>query len=215
MSDIISASEEVGFDDNTVNSFQFEKYKGKKGQTDRLAVVYCKDGKPVVRKAWTHFVEGVGYVIANDYSRSRFGEPQLRFATVVGQYATDKFGKIQQPFNESSVTVKFFIFGVKKYDLLRKANEEFPLDKHDLLVSCQEDKFQQLGFQSCKEAAWKLKPDVQKAVTAQVEKLVSYLEGQLGQKLTAEQIKEKLGESEAEVASDSTPNNADDVIAQL
>lgn len=215
MTDFNSASEEVGFDDNSVSSFQFEKYKGTKGQTDRIAVVLCKEGKPVVRKAWTHFIEGVGYVIANDYTRSRFGEPSLRFATVVGQYRTDKFGKIQQPFNESSVMVKFFIFGVKKYDLLRKANEEFPLDKHDLLVSCQEDKFQQLGFQSCKEAAWKLKPEVQKAVAAQVEKLANYLEGQLGQKLTAEQIKEKLGETDTEVASDSTPSSADDVIAQL
>ena len=216
----MSMSEEVGFDDDSVRSLDFEKYKGTKGTTDRLAFVHLKDiqGKlqPILRKAYVHYIENVGYVLANDYTRSRFGEPTLRLVTIVGQYQTDKFGKIKQPFNETSLTLKFFVLSAKKYDALRKAHQEFPLDKHDLMVTCIEDQYQQLNFQSCKEAAWAIKPEIKKAVLAQVEKLAPYLEGQLGQNLTVEQIKEKLGEnSDSGIAADDTSSNADDIIAGL
>jgi len=206
-------SEEIGFDDESVSSNRFEKYKGRKGYTDRIGMVYLKDGKPIVQKAKVHYIEGVGNVIANDYTIAKYGEPQLKFATIVGVYRTDKFGKLEKPIG---VQCKYFVFNAPKYEALRKANTEFPLDKHDLLVSCAEEQYQQLSFQSCKESVWQMnEAKVKELVMAQIEKLSKYLEGQLGQKLTAQQIKEKLGESEGTTATEEAAIDADSVIASL
>ena len=94
-------SDEIGFDDTSVSTNQFEKYKGKKGQTDRISIVYSK-----VRRAKVNYIEGIGYVIANDYTIDKYGSAIQRFATIIAQYRTDKFGKLQQPFNESSISLE-------------------------------------------------------------------------------------------------------------
>ena len=207
-------SDEIGFDDPSVTVNQFEKYKGTKGVTDRIAVIFPKR----VKRAQVHYQEGLGYVHSTDYSVERFGAPQARFGTVIVQYKTDKFGKLILPFTEQSISVKFLIFGAKKFDLLRKANDEFPLDKHDLQVTCQEEKFQQLSFQSCKEAAWSAKPEIKKYVEALAEKMMTYMDSQLGQNLTKEQIQEKLGEP-ADTGSigvvETSTANPDDMLNQL
>src|SRR5271165_1682042 len=113
-------SDEIGFDDTSVTVNSCEKYKGVKGVTNRVAVIFPKR----VKRAQVHYQEGLGYIHSSDYAIERFGAPQARFGTVIAQYKTDKFGKIEQPFNENSITIKFLIFGAKKFDLLRKANEE-------------------------------------------------------------------------------------------
>jgi hypothetical protein len=196
-----------------LSSNRFEKYKGRKGYTDRISMIHLKDGKPIVQKAKVHYIEGVGNVIANDYTIAKFGEPTLKFATIVGVYRTDKFGKLEKPV---SLQAKYFVFNAPKYEALRKANSEFPLDKHDLLSSCAEEQYQQLSFQSCKEAVWQMpEAKIKELTLSQVEKLAKYLEGQLGQKLTPQQIKEKLGESDGAPASEETALDADSVIASL
>jgi len=204
-------SDEIGFDDTTVSTNQFEKYKGVKGQTDRISIVY-----PKVRRAKVNYIDGVGYVLANDYTIAKYGQPSQRFATIVLQYRTDRNGKLQQPLNESSFGFKFWIFGPKKYEVLRTTNDEFPLDKHDLMVNCTEEQYQQMTISPCKEAAWTLKEEFKKYVKAQVDTLAPYLEQQLGQTLTAEQIKEKLGESDSSAAPVGDASlNADDVLQSL
>lgn len=206
-------SEEIGLDDESVTSNNFDKYKGVKGKTDRIALVY-----PKIRRAMTQFIENVGYVIANDYTITRFGAPTQRFAAIVAVYKTDNFGKLVTPFNEHSVTLKYWVFSAKRYESIRSANKEFPLENHDLQVTCTEDKYQQLNLQSCKEVAWKLKPEIEKYVSAQAEKMAKHLEAQLGQILTAEQIKEKLGEGSSAEASDAALTNdvsADSVLENI
>lgn len=210
-------SEAIGFDDESVSSNRFEKYKGRKGYTDRIGMAHLKDGKPIVQKAKVHYIEGVGNVIANDYTIAEFGEPQLKFATIVVVYRTDKFGKMEKVDGKLlPPTCKYFVFNAPKYESLRKANSEFPLDKHDLLVSCAEEQYQQLSFQSCKESVWQI-PEfkMKELVLSQVEKLAKHLEGQLGQKLTPQQIKEKRGESTGTAAAEETPLDANAVIAAL
>lgn len=211
-------SEDVGFDDE-VRSFEFEKYSGAKGQTDRLAFVHLNAaGKPIVKKAQTHYVEGMGYIKANEYTIKKFGAPKPRYVTIVGHYKTNKLGKIDNPKN-MSVNCKFFIMSDKKYALLKTANEQFPLEKHDLMATCVEEKYQQLQFQSCKEAAWVLIPEVKANVLDQVSKLEGYLDNQLCQDLTVEQIKEKLNdveETQVETATaDTTAVDTDSIIADL
>jgi hypothetical protein len=211
-------SEDVGFDDE-VRSFEFEKYSGVKGQTDRLAFVHLNaKGKPIVKKAQIHYVEGIGYIKSNEYTLKKFGAPRARYVTIIGHYKTNKLGKIENPKN-MAVNCKFFILSDKKYALLKAANDEFPLEKHDLMATCVEEKFQQLQFQSCKEAAWVLIPEVKASVLEQVSKLEPHLDRQLCQDLTVEQIKEKLNDVEetpVEAASgESTEASAESIIANL
>lgn len=209
-------SEDVGFDDE-VRTFEFEKYAGVKGQTDRLAFVHLNENnKPIVKKAMTHYVEGIGYIKANDYTIKKFGAPRPRYVTIVGQYKTNKLGKIENP-KQMSLNCKYFILSDKKYALLKAANEQFPLEKHDIMSTCIEEKYQQLQFQSCKEAAWVLIPEVKADVLEQVSKLESYLSAQLCQDLTVEQIKEKLNDVEetAVESTDSAAVDTDAIIADL
>lgn len=207
-------AEEIGFDDDSVSSNKFEKYQGKKGYTDRIGMCLLnpQSGKPIVKKVLSHYIEGAGYVKANDYTIAKYGEPSLRLGTVIVQYATDKNGKLEQPFR---YTTKFFIFSAKKYELLKKANSEFPLESHDLLVTCTEQEYQNLSFNSCKEAAWKLKPELKKQVEEAATRLAASLDRQLAQDLTVQQLKEKLGEDSAPAAAEETSLNPDDVIANL
>lgn len=208
-------ADDVGFDDASAGSVEFTKYAGVKGTTDRLAFVHLKpDGKIIVKKAQIHYVPGIGYFRSNDFAKQKFGEPKTRYATIVGQYRTNKVGKVE---SLEGIVCKFYIFGDKKYVALKQANDMFPFDKHDILSTCTEEKFQQCTFQSCKEAAWSVKPEIKAAVLAQVEKLAPHLDNQLGRDLTVEQIKEKLGTLDTSPASDAdTPAvSADDIIASL
>lgn len=206
-------SDEIGIDDQSVSTNAFEKYKGVKGKIERIAVVFPKR----IKRAQVHYQDGLGFFHSNDYTIERFGAPQTRFGTVIAQYRTDKFGKLEGTLTEQSISLKYFIFGAKKFDLLRTANVEFPLDKHDMLVTCSEEKFQQLSFQSCAQAAYTLKPEIKKYVEAAAEKMMTYLESQLGQNLTKEQIQEKLGEAVETGGAGVTESsvNPDDVLAQI
>lgn len=207
-------ADDVGFDDEAAGGVEFTKYAGQKGHVDRLCFPHLKpDGKIIVKKARIHYVPNVGYFRANDWTIQKFGEPKVRYATIVGQYKTNKLGKVE---SLEGITCKYWIFGEKKYLALKQANEMFSFDKHDILSTCTEEKFQQMTFQSCKEAAWSMKPESKAAVLAQVEKLAPHLDNQLGQDLTVEQIKEKLGELEAVPTTEAdSAVSADDIIASL
>lgn len=71
------------------------------------------------------------------------GEPKTRFATIVLQYACDTSGK---PFIPLSIDVKVLKLDSSKVSALQTINSEFPVANSDLLVSCDDEKFQTVGF---------------------------------------------------------------------
>lgn len=71
------------------------------------------------------------------------GEPKTRFATIVLQYACDAAGK---PYTPLSMEVKVLKLDSNKVSALQTINSEYPVANSDLLVSCEDEKFQTVTF---------------------------------------------------------------------
>lgn len=221
MSNAKDFQDDVGFDDTT-SIVKFSKYTGTEGHTDRLGFCFINPttGKPIVRKAETNFIQGVGYVKYKPEFGDKFGAKKGRYATIVIHYRTSRLGKIES-LDADSVTCKYLVLSESQYEELKVINAEHDLEKHDITVSTEKKgRFLNLKFFPCKEAAWLLKPEVKAAVEAQVAKLAANLSNQFGQDLTEAQIKEKLGVSDI-VSGGATESSAgaeaetDDIIASL
>lgn len=220
----MSASvKEMSFDDNSLASAQVDRYKGTKDVTDRIAFVHLNaNNKPVIKSAQVVYIEGAGYCIANEATEKLgYTNASQRYVSIVAHYLTDRNGKLKTPFTENSVNLKYYIFSKAKAERLSAVNTEFPLGDHDLLAKCTEPQYQKIDFTPCKEAAWKLKPEIKKIVEDQVQLLAKNMDRELGRSWTVEELKAKLGQaSEAESESEATsaaPQTAaaDDILASL
>lgn len=156
--------EMTDLNDESVKKYEFELYSGKMNQTDRIFV----PASGHISKAWTHFVEGANkasFICLSERVKSpdgkqetlvkerecckRLGSATQRFATLVVHYGTDRNGGFVEPF---SMALKLWKFGADKYLNLRQVNSNFPLGKHDLSVTCTEEKYQRLvigGLPDC------------------------------------------------------------------
>lgn len=217
------AIKEMSFDDNTLASAQVDRFKGTKDVTDRIAFVHLKpDGKPVIKSANVVYIEGAGYCIANEATEKLgYTSASQRFVAIVAHYLTDRTGKLKTPFTENSVNLKYYIFSKAKAERLSAINTEFPLGAHDLLAKCTDAVYQKIDFTPCKEAAWKLKPEIKKMVEEQVQVLSKNMDRELGRTWSVEELKAKLGQA-TDTESESTATNAapqtaaaDDILASL
>lgn len=191
---------EVGFDSEDIGGDKVDRYKGRKGYTDRL-------GFPLstrLRVADVHFKDK--YVLCTKGLCCQKMEPaQKRIGCVVVQYATNKQGDLEQPFRWQ---VKQWVFSGKKYEDLRGVNSEWPLADHDVKVTCIEDNYQQLKYVACKNAAWTLKPEIRDQIVNEATAALKRL--YLGSKLDNDQLRELLGmESEGSVVASDPTSEAD------
>lgn len=209
--------EDVGFNDDVKIVDFRKKYEGRKGKRDRLAFVLLNAaGKPDVKKALTHYVAGVGYFLANDSTIKKFGKPKARYVTLIGVYETDDFGKVLDQKNVK-VEVWNYVMSEAAYKTLKQANDQFPLEKYDVLATCTDDKYKTLQFQSCNGAAWVLIPTVKADVLAQVEIFKPNLLEKLCQNLSDAEIEAKLkcGGTTAPSRGPATSIDTDTIIADL
>ena len=109
----------------------------------------------------------------------------------------------------------YFVFSTNKYHQIRKASADFPLEKHDLKVTCEEESYQRLSFNACPDAAWKLNPEIYKSVSAQAQKLAAHLDAQLGQNLTKEAILARIGAEPEKGSSEGSTDLMDKLINNL
>jgi hypothetical protein len=190
--------DEIGFGDESIGSDRTERYKGRKGYTDRIGFVFPTR----IQKAKVHYKDK--YIICSGgLCCEKLGPPKFRLGAVIVQYSTDKRGRPEKPFN---YTIKHWVFSGKKYEDLREVNSEWPLAKHDLKVNCIEEGFQQLKFVACKESLWqqndKLKAQIMREAEAALKGLY------LGSKMDNEALREHLGiESSPDDGFDATDDN--------
>ena len=200
--------EEIGFHNESVSGDKVEKYKGRKGYTDRL-------GFPLpsrVRIADTHYKEK-HILCKKGVCCEKLGPPTKRIGCVVVQYASDKNGKLEQPFRW---TVKHWIFSGKKYEELRSINEEHQLATHDLKVTCIEEQYQQLKFVPCNEAAWSKSDEQKKQIVGAAEVVLGKI--YLGANLEGDELREFLGMDSSPVAGGSDPTSdqeLDDILTNI
>jgi hypothetical protein len=222
------SDEMFGFDDaaeDITSTSRRKDYKGKKDQTDRIALVWFgvdekgnpkmgKEDTPKFIKGDVHYHEQVGYFLAiPGKTNTRFEEARTKIATIVVVYPTDRSGAIDQNrLSSGDVQVMAWKMSPDKFRQLRGIHEDFPLTFHDLKVTCTDDTYQKMTFSpTAKEALWRQVPELKLRVLAEVERLSQSVD--VGRKLTWEEILSKLGE-EVEAAPDNTSGYDADGLLQ-
>lgn len=190
--------EEIGFDDNGAVTGRTPKYEGRKDVTDRISVVFPKQN----RAAKTHYSEAARkhIICSGGLCCEKLGPPVKRLGNVVIQYATDNTGKLKEPFQYE---LKTWTFSEKKFAQLATLHQEHPLDEHDLLVTCKDEKYKNYSFLPCREALWRKNAKLTEKVLKEAEVLRNQI--YLGSEVTTEKLRELLGQTpEAESGSDET-----------
>lgn len=114
-----------------------------------------------------------------------FGEPKVRFGTVVGVYHTDLQG------NPLSADVKLqaYVFGQDKFPDLKNLHKNWNLMTRDVLMTCKEESFQKVTFQPTPDRLIAAAPQAEQELRERAEVLFGKpLEPLLGRKLTEAEI---------------------------
>lgn len=154
--------EEYGFDDESINKYEFEILRARKGDVFRIGLLTLPLGARV------HYKKPVGYFqcmstwktvvqqgkkseicshrrICCDHAEST----RKRFVVPVIIYNTLPDGRLAQQFG---YTLKAWVYSDDKYATMRQINSEFPLLEHDLHLRCEEENFQRFQITPLKAA---------------------------------------------------------------
>lgn len=151
------------------------KFWAKPNHTHRICVI-----ERTAAFAQVHFIDGLGYVQCNRKDEGRcvacnmFGEPRVRIATNVIEYATAPDGKIlYDVIDHNGVSVKVpqfnivpWTFSSDKFSQLRQYKREWgDLRTHDIEVTLNgEEKYQRMNLSICRNALWLSSPVIKELV---------------------------------------------------
>lgn len=187
----------VDFGDVEIKPKYKEKYKGVEGEKHRIGILWPKEagkGPFVMKNTW--FVDK--YIVADGHEgfAEKLGPSKTRFGCLIIKYKTKKDGTLLKREGEAvpfDFEVLEWVFTDKKFSQLKSLHAEWDLKKHDLMVTCSGEKFQNLEFVPCKESIWQLKEDYKNCVFEDSEPARPNLSRSLGQELTSDELKEVLG----------------------
>jgi len=152
-----------------------------------------------------HYVQGVGYILNKgpEFTQLIGAPPKMMIATLIVSWALGKNG---QPSKESLFTdmpdVMPWIFSQDKYEKLKKMHVSgYPMHDWDVQIDCEDAQYQKFNFLPAKQSIFKemLKStneqgrQVARHIIERVRALAPNLEREIGQNLTFEQLKEKMG----------------------
>jgi len=210
---------DFGFDEGDDNiGVKTERYKGKEGNTDRLSFAWFKpdgDGNAVpglplkFTSCERHYVQGVGYFLHKgpEFAKIAGGQPKQAVATIVVVWPTDKHGRLNKAAfaTGEGFEVKPWVFSADKYGALRRRNDEFPLNEHDITAACSDSQYQKMDLSSCKEnlllTLFKSEKDSAKAIVKnildQVEVIAKTIQTDMAREMSIDKIREKMGGASA------------------
>lgn len=188
--------ETFGADRTDIESSKFKKYRGKDGQTDRIGII-MKDPKEMFKGLRAHFKER--YFVCKSTKQKKEicclhgyegNRPRYRVGGVIVVYdLVVKDGKSKLKGYE----VLPWSFGEKMYQKLVEINKEFPLESHDLKLTCTNEEFQNFDVFNCKESLWSSNPDLKAKILAEYETLIEEVARNLAADLSVTEIRELLG----------------------
>lgn len=195
--------DQVTLGDKRVETSTFDRYKGRKGITDRVAMV---SGGLI--RAYSFYYEGQGkntlFRAPTDpdtlkFVKAQLGEPSQRFGLVLFHYLTDEKGELVTT-ETLKGRMKTWVISETRYEELSSLHRQWPIldggfDKkqHDIMVNCTEEKFQRMTFNPTPDAFWKKKQSWYDALKAKELKAKERLRGQLGRTLKDTEIMALLG----------------------
>lgn len=191
----------VTLGDKRVEVQTYDRYKGRKGVTDRLALI-----SPTLVRVNTHFIDTKKRryrCISTPQKKGvcclNIGAPDQNFGLVLFQYTTDEGGNLLTE-EKLSGRIKLWVISESRYAELSTIHKEYPLigtdfasPLVDLAVKCTEENFQRMTFTPCKEAFWKRKKEWYDKVMELEDKARQKLTKALGQELSELEFLQVLG----------------------
>lgn len=182
--------ETFGFDNEDIKGGLYDKYKGKKGEVHRCAIVYV-DPKTMFAGAKVHFNQRF-FLCKKDICCDRCGPPKWRVGAVLVKYDTDKQGNPKKPFSWETIP---WMFSEQTYTKLKNTNSEFPLASHDVKIACTNDEYQHLDINACQECLWQAKDTIKAKVLTEAKPVWDFIKKSIASDMTIEDIKDLLGMS--------------------
>ena len=122
-----------------LSRYPISRFKGVQGQANRVAILTTDRWYSVK----THYLKGLGSFYCFDTTCCESGDAAVRYLAPIVEYATDREGSlIQAPF-----TIKYLSLADDAYNNLVMMSKSFPLNQVDLMITCQDSKFQKLTYQ--------------------------------------------------------------------
>jgi len=152
-----------------------------------------------------NYIQGVGYVINKgpEYTALAGQPPKMMIATIIVSWPLGKNG---QPTKESLFSgmpdVMPWIFSQDKYEKLKKMHMSgYPMHSFDVQIDCEDTQYQKFNFLPAQQSIFKemLKSsndqgrEIAKHIIERVRALAPNLEREIGQNLTIDQLREKMG----------------------
>lgn len=160
---------------------------------------------PKFIRASRNYINGVGYVINKgpEYTQLAGAQPKIMIATIIVSWPLGKGG---MPTKESLFAgmpdVQPWVFSGDKYEKLKKMHlSGYPMFDYDVQADCEDAQFQKFNFLPAKQCIFKemLKSnnpqgqEIAQYVIRQVRMLAPNIARELGQDLSIDQLREKLG----------------------
>jgi hypothetical protein len=212
------AIESFGTERDDIQGSKFQKYKGKAGNTDRVGLIPF-EGKKFFKGAKCHYKDRIflckstpnkkEICCTQSYDGNR---PMFRIASVIVIYnLVVKDGK--QKLKDYQLLP--WIFREKMYNKLVSADKEFPLDTHDIKLTCSNEEFQTIDIQSCKESIWASSPELKTKILEEASSLFEEAIRNIGADLGLVEIREILGVDAPGADDAATGVDLDQVIGDI
>lgn len=191
----------VTLGDKSVEVSNFDRYKGVKGRTDRLAIL-----SPRLVRGFRYYHNKKAFLAPKSpellkLCKEQLGEPVQQFALVLFHYTTDENGVLLDD-TKCQGKVKIWRWSEAKYteyaDLAKQwpvMNGGFDEKQIDVLSKCTEEQYQRMTTTPCPTAHWKSKEAWYNALMAKEAKAAEKLQNAIGLKLSDQEIMDLLGAS--------------------
>jgi len=180
--------ETFGFENDDIKSGMYEKYKGKKGEVHRAAIVYT-DPKAMFVGSKIHFKDRF-FLCKKGKCCDVLGPSKWRVGATLIKYSTDRQGVLKKPFTFELLP---WIFSENTFLKLKTTNSEFPLATHDIKISCTNEEYQHLDLTPCNESVWTAKEELKTMVLEQAKPIWDYIKKSIASDLSVEEVNELLG----------------------
>jgi len=199
-------SDQVTLGDKSVELSTFDRYKGTKGRTDRIALLsstltkglryYIKPSGPSFRAPTNPEVLAL--------CKKNLGEPEQRFGLIVFHYLTDEGGNLID-LEKCQGKVKIWSISESRYEELSNLHRQWPLlandavgfaaPQFDMTFACKDEQYQRGAFTPTPTAHWKQKQKWYDVLLEKRAKAATRIPATFGRTLSDLEIMEKLGVS--------------------
>ena len=196
------AVEDLSLDRDDVKPNLFKSHKFKAGEVVRAGLVFVDKAK-IFKGAQVHYADR--YFLCKSTKEQKAicctasykgNNTRWRIGSVLVIYEIQKIKGDDGKIKEKLVGYKVvpWVFSEKVYQMIKASDEQFPLEAHDILITCgQNEEFQNITVQACNACYWRSKEELKSKVLDEYDALVEGIAKNLGADFSLEEIREQIG----------------------